>query len=132
MKRKANVRTTSAISADLDVDEGVRAFLETIPIGRFMAAMPVFLDAEKAADEDVVAGFRFRDVGEGYGLHVRRGVAEFQAEFPDDPDVSITTDSKIWREVVLGIRNPALTLVSGDLEVDGGRLDLVAFLRMVQ
>ncbi|TFH25632.1 MAG: MBL fold metallo-hydrolase [Myxococcales bacterium] len=120
------------IAPDLEVTDGIRAFLETIPIGRFMAAMPVFLDAQKAADVDVVAGFRFRDVEQGYALHVRRGVAEFRPEFPEDPDVSITTDSTVWREVVLGIRNPALTLVSGDVEVDGGRLDLVAFLRMFQ
>ena len=120
------------IRPDVEVGDGVRDFLATIPIGRFMAAMPVLLDAERAADVDVVAGFRFRDIDEGYTLRVRRGVAEFRPEFPTDPDVSIETSSEVWREVVLGIRNPALTLVSGDVEIEGGRLDLVAFLRLFQ
>ena len=75
-----------------------------------------------------VVGFRFPDVQESYAIHVRRGVAELQPVFPEQPDVAITTDSGVWREVVLGLRNPALALASGAIEIDGGALDLVAFL----
>ncbi|MEE9606965.1 MAG: alkyl sulfatase dimerization domain-containing protein [Myxococcota bacterium] len=110
------------------VDESVRSVAMSIPIGNFMAAMPSHLDPRRSADADTVVGFRFPDVQESYSIHVRRGVAELQPVFPEQPDVAITTDSGVWREVVLGLRNPALALASGAIEIDGGALDLVAFL----
>jgi len=118
------------VDAEPELDQGVREFLKEIPIGNFIAAMPVYLDAAKSADVDTVVGFRFPDVDEGYTLHVRRGIAEFRAEFPSRPDIAITTDAEVWREIVLEIRSPAVALVSGDIVVEGSKLDLVGFLRL--
>lgn len=110
--------------------ENALSFVRTIPIGKFVSAMPANLDYEKSADTQMVAGFRFPDVGEGYGIHIRRGVAEFQERFPDDPDLTITTDSMVWRELVLGLRNPVAAFASGDVKFEGSALDLVGFLRL--
>ena len=116
------------VATDATVDEGVRALVADIPIRNFMAAMPANLDPEKSAETDLRAGFRFTDVGEGYTIHVRRGVAEFQPVFPAERDVAITTEARVWREIVLGLRNPALAFASDDVEVEGSALDLVVFL----
>ena len=110
--------------------ENALSFVRTIPIGKFVGAMPTNLDYEASADTEMVAGFRFPDVGEGYGIHIRRGVAEFQERFPDDPDLTITADSTVWRELVLGLRNPVAAFASGDVEFEGSALDLVGFLRL--
>jgi alkyl sulfatase BDS1-like metallo-beta-lactamase superfamily hydrolase len=110
--------------------ENALSFVGTVPIGKFVAAMPANLIYEKSADKNIVAGFRFPDVDEGYGIHVRRGVAEFIDHFPDDPDITITTNSNVWRELVLGLRNPVTTFASGDIQFAGSALDLVAFLRL--
>ncbi len=61
---------------------------------------------------------------------MRRGVAEIQPVFPPDPDLAVTVDSRVWKELLTGRRNPALTLASSDLQVEGGSLDRVAFLRL--
>ncbi len=111
------------------IDDSVRDLVRSIPIGNFMAAMPVNLDPEQAADEDVVLGFRFPDVDEGYALHIRRGVAEFRREYPEAPDIGVTADSEVWKEIVLRLRNPALALAT-DVEVEGSTLRLAALLRM--
>ena len=58
------------------------SFVNTIPIGQFVAAMPANLDADKSADKEMVVGFRFPDVNEAYGIEVRRGVAEFVDRVP--------------------------------------------------
>jgi alkyl sulfatase BDS1-like metallo-beta-lactamase superfamily hydrolase len=112
--------------------ENALQFVNTIPIGQFVAAMPANLDATKSLDKAMVVGFRFPDVDEGYGIEVRRGVAEFLEDFPNQPDVTITADSFVWRELVLGLRNPVKAFASGDVKFDGGALDLVAFLRLFQ
>jgi len=120
------------IPSDPKLDDRVKPFLTTIPIENFMAAMPTHLDPERSADVDTVAGFRFTDVDQGFTLHVRRGVAEFRSRFPDNPDLTITTTAEVWREIAAGLRSPALALMTGAVQVDGSRLDLVGFLRLFQ
>jgi alkyl sulfatase BDS1-like metallo-beta-lactamase superfamily hydrolase len=120
-----------AVELEIDFNpENALALIHTIPIGDFVAAMPANLDPEKSESTNLIVGFRFPDVDEGYMIHVRRGVAEFQPEFPDAPDLVITADSGVWKEVVIGLRNPAMAFASGAVEVDGSALDLVGFLRL--
>ena len=118
------------VQMEQEFDEDVRELVGSIPIGNFIAAMPTHLNPERSADADLVVGFRFRDVGEVYTIHVRRGVAEVQPVFPEDPDVSLTIDTNVWREIVLGLRNPALAFASDAVDVEGSALDLIRFLRM--
>ena len=112
--------------------ENALSFVSTVPIGRFVAAMPANLIYEKAADKEILVGIRFPDVGEGYGIHIRRGVAEFIGSFPEDPDLSITADSTDWREIVLGLQSPAKAFATGKVRYTGSTLDLLGFLRLFQ
>jgi alkyl sulfatase BDS1-like metallo-beta-lactamase superfamily hydrolase len=89
----------------------------------------VNLNPDKSADVDIVAGFRFPDTGEAFTVHVRRGVAEIQPQFPENPDISLTVDSTVWKEVVTGFRNPAIALVK-DVDKEGGMLEIVRFLNL--
>ena len=110
--------------------ENALSFVSTVPIGRFVAAMPANLLYDKSADQEMVVGFRFPDVDEAYGIEIRRGVAEFKEGFPQNPDLTITADSNVWRELVLGLRSPIKTFASGDVKYTGSALDLVGFLRL--
>ena len=110
--------------------ENALSFVSTVPIGRFIAAMPANLLYEKSADKEMVVGFRFPDVEEGYGIEIRKGVAEFKPAFPEDPDITITADSNVWRELVLGLRSPIKAFASGDVKYTGSALDLVGFLTL--
>jgi len=78
---------------------------------------------------DNVAGFRFPDTGEAFTVHVRRGVAEIRPQFPENPDIALTVDSTVWKEVVTGLRNPAIALVK-DVDKEGGILEIVKFLNL--
>ncbi|MFW2388091.1 MAG: alkyl sulfatase dimerization domain-containing protein [Polyangiales bacterium] len=110
--------------------ENAMSFVSTVPIGRFIAAMPANLIYEESADEDIVVGFRFPDVNEGYGIHIRRGVAEFIDRLPEDAELTITADSEVWRELVVGIRSPLKAFAAGEVSYEGSALDLVGFLRL--
>ncbi len=110
--------------------EGAQALIARLPIAQFMAALPVNLDPDKAADVELVVGFRFPDVEEAYGVHVRRGVAELRSRAPERPDASITTDTEVWKDIITGRRNAALAFASDDVAIDGSTLDLVRFLAL--
>jgi putative sterol carrier protein len=77
-----------------------------------------------------VVGFRFPDTGEEFTLHVRRGVAEVRPRFPREPEISVRVDTRVWKEILVGVRSPAVAFASGDVEVEGSTLDLVALLRL--
>jgi alkyl sulfatase BDS1-like metallo-beta-lactamase superfamily hydrolase len=102
----------------------------SFPISGILRSMSVQLDPHESADVDTVVGFRFPDVDEAYTMHVRRGVAEVQPVFPADPDLTVTVDSRVWKDLLTGRRNAALTLASSEVAVEGSTLDLVAFLRL--
>jgi alkyl sulfatase BDS1-like metallo-beta-lactamase superfamily hydrolase len=132
-----NYYLTQALELEgkIEIDDEVKpenalTFVSTVPIGRFVAAMPANLVYEKSADKDILVGFHFPDVDESYGIHVRRGVAEFKDHFPKNPDITITANSAAWRELVLGLRNPIKAFASGDVKFEGSTLDLVGFLRL--
>ena len=106
----------------IEVTEGVH-----VAVG-FGLANSILLEGEDGVViVDTMVGFRFPDTGETYMVHVRRGVAEIQPEFPEKPDIAVTVDSTVWKEIVTGLRNPAVALLT-DVEIEGGTLDLVRFL----
>jgi alkyl sulfatase BDS1-like metallo-beta-lactamase superfamily hydrolase len=94
--------------------------------------MIVKLDPVKSADVDQVVGFRFPDTGEAYTLHVRKGVAELPPWFPENPDIAVTVDAVVWKEIAAKMRNPAMALLKGDIAIEGGTFDLVGFLRLFE
>ena len=106
-----------------------KEMVHTVTLEGIFDGMAVNLDPEKSADVDMIAGFRFPDTGQAYTVHVRRGVAEIQPEFPDNPDISLTVDSNVWKEVVTGFLNPAVALVK-DVDKEGGMLKIIKFLSL--
>ena len=103
--------------------------VHSIPLAALFNSMAVKLDPEKSADVDMVAGFRFPDAGEAFTVHVRHGVAEIQPRFPENPDISVTVDSVVWKEIAAGMRSPALAIVK-DMKKEGGTLNLIKFLKL--
>jgi len=106
-----------------------REILHRITLEGIFEGMAVNLNPEKSADVDMIAGFRFPDAGEAYTVHVRHGVAVIQPKFPENPDISLTVDSFVWKEVVTGFRNPAVALVK-DVDKEGGTIKIVKFLSL--
>jgi alkyl sulfatase BDS1-like metallo-beta-lactamase superfamily hydrolase len=105
-----------------------KEMLHGIPLSGIFQAMAVKLDPEKSADVNRIVGFRFPDTGETFCVHVRRGVAEVRPELSQGADNVITTDSHVWKEIAAGVRNPALAYVKGDVQIEGGKFELVKFL----
>ncbi|HDZ90212.1 MAG TPA: MBL fold metallo-hydrolase [Deltaproteobacteria bacterium] len=106
-----------------------KALIHQLTLEGIFRSMAVRLDPEKSAHVDTVAGFRFPDTGQAFTVHVRRGVAEIHPWFPDKPDLVVTVDSNIWKEIAAGVRNPALAIFK-DLKKEGGTLSLIRFLRL--
>ena len=99
------------------------------PIEGFFELMAVGLDPVKSADLDQKVAIRFTDIGKDFTIHVRRGVAEIQPRLLDDPDMIVKVDSKIWKEMLSGLRNPVTTMAGFDYE-KGGTIAFAKFMKM--
>ncbi len=106
-----------------------RETVHRLPLESFFQALSVRLDPEKSAGVNQIVGFRFPDTGEAFSVHVRGGVAEIRRLFPDRPDIAVTVDSGVWKEMAAGIRSPLLT-IGKEMKVEGGTLNLIRFLKM--
>ena len=106
-----------------------KSLLKKLQVADIFNAMAIKLNPEKSIAVDTVAGFRFPDTGEAFSVHVRRGVAEIRPQFPENPDISLTVDSTVWKEVVTGFLNPAIALVK-DVDKEGGIVEIVKFLKL--
>jgi alkyl sulfatase BDS1-like metallo-beta-lactamase superfamily hydrolase len=104
------------------------ALLERIPVSDFLRAMTVRLDAQKAEGKSLAVGLRFPDVGEEWGMTLRNGVVELAPRLPANPDMTVTTDSLTWKQVLTRQRNATAAFARGDIQVDRNRLELVRFL----
>jgi alkyl sulfatase BDS1-like metallo-beta-lactamase superfamily hydrolase len=104
--------------------------LAGLPIDAFMGGMVTRLKAEDALEMNTIVGFEFLDVERSFTVHVRKGVAALRERKPAKPDFSIRTTADTWKRIATKKRNPALALAAGEVEIDGGLLDVVGFLAL--
>jgi len=107
-------------------------FLDGLPIDAFMGGMVTRLKAEDTLETDTVVGFDFTDLKRQFTVHVRRGVAALRERKPEKADLTIRTTSTAWKRIATKKRNPALAFAAGEVEVDGGLLDVVKFLALFE
>jgi alkyl sulfatase BDS1-like metallo-beta-lactamase superfamily hydrolase len=99
--------------------------LDTFPMRDILRGMAVSLDGAGASDVDIVVGLRFTDTGEDWTLHVRHGVAVTTQLRPDRADARLETRSIVWKEMLIGIRNPAFALAGSEVHIEGSRATLL-------
>ena len=107
--------------------------LRHTPMERFLEAMATRLDGVAADGEELTVNFVLTDVGESYVLTVENAVLHHARREPD-PAANVTI--RITRELLLGLfsgQAAARELVfSGDLDIDGSRVDLVRFFSLLE
>ncbi len=104
------------------------ALFAQIPVESFLRAMTGRLDAKKADGKNLAVGFRFTDVGEEWGMTLRNSVVELAPRLPEGADMTVTTTSQVWKEVLTNKRNATMAFATGAVQVDRNRLELVRFL----
>lgn len=86
--------------------------------------MAVSLNASKSMDEDMVVGLHLTNANNttessDYSLYVRKGIVEVQPDAPEDAEFTITTDSLVWKNLVLGKLNLQKAISEGEVKITG-------------
>jgi alkyl sulfatase BDS1-like metallo-beta-lactamase superfamily hydrolase len=103
-------------------------FIAQLPVENIFKSMPVSLIAEKTLDVNLVVEFYLSDIDEIFAINIRHGVAEVQNYSLGTADVKIQTTAQVWKEIAAKIKNPLTAIVSGELTISKGKLELIEFL----
>ncbi len=106
-------------SMDLDVQRPVEMVHE-VPLSALFGTLSVCTKSEDCLSYNKKTLFHFTDTDEKWTVWVRNGVTEVQAFALETPDLTVTTTTKVWKELAAGLRSPISVLSSGDLKVEGG------------
>ena len=93
--------------------------IKTLPPGPTLESLRVRLDAEKTEDVNMTLGIDFPDIGQGYGLEIRRGVCVFYDSLPENPDAKLTASKDVFDQILLGQTTVKEASENGDIQVEG-------------
>jgi alkyl sulfatase BDS1-like metallo-beta-lactamase superfamily hydrolase len=106
--------------------------LAAMPLSVFFDGMAVNLDGEAAWTVQRSVVFEFTDIDQHYTYIVRRGASELLDGALPEADIHVRVDSQAFKEMLAGLRNPALSLVRDFEVVKGGRIGFARFMRLFQ
>jgi linear primary-alkylsulfatase len=114
---------------DIAVIKGV---LEKTPVSYFFDSMAVRLNGPKAEGKKLTVRIRFTDLNESYDLHLENSVLHHQkASEKSDPSVILKVTHDLFVRMLVGQLGVQEMVFSDDLSVEGSKLDLVSFLRLM-
>jgi len=125
-------QVTIPIPAFSDIADNLVA---PMPMNTLFEIMAVGLNASKSLDEDIVVCLHLTDLTNttepaDYAMHLRRGILEVQPQIQDNPKFTITAESLVWKNVVLGKLDLQKAVSGGDIIVSGAEPgELYNFLR---
>ena len=98
---------TSAKELDRTIDFSKRLnivapdLLRAFPTAELINGLRFRLQAENTLNVHMTMGFRLPDVDEGFGLEIRRGVAQFHNSLPENADVVLEIDRSTLESLLL-------------------------------
>ena len=114
-KQMANIFTPPDILAEMPVDVSINAWTTR-------------LKAEQTLSVNRSLGFEFTDLDETYGLTIRRGVCQFDANPGKDMDMVLSMTKPVFNEVVSGSTTIEEAVVEGRIKLTGNPDELKRFL----
>ncbi len=106
--------------------------MQNIPLDMYFTAMATRLDGPRADGKNMTFNFVFKDVGKTFVVQVENAVLHHK-EAPADPhaDATVTMTRDFWLKLVTRQASLKDLIFSGDLHVEGSRLTLVSFFRLL-
>lgn len=106
--------------------------LAAMPLSIFFDGMAVNLHAEDCLDRTIRTAFVFSDSGESYTYIVRRGASEVVPGSAGDVDLKVSVTSQAFKEMLAGLRTPALSIATDFHVEQGNKLEFARFMQLFQ
>lgn len=94
---------------------------KALPASSVIESMKVKIDPEKSADAHSTIGFKFTDIDEGNAIEIRRGVAVFHDEIPEETDATFVGTKALLDRILLGETTLKQAFADGELTIEGDK-----------
>jgi alkyl sulfatase BDS1-like metallo-beta-lactamase superfamily hydrolase len=106
--------------------------LKHAPIERFLDAMAASLNGPDAAEVEITINLVFSDLGESHVLTIDNAVLHHRQAPPvAQANATLTLTKDFFLRLVTGSAGAADMLLSGDTDIEGSRIDLARFFRLL-
>jgi linear primary-alkylsulfatase len=123
LRHGVHARNATALAGDI---------LRSIPLDMFFTAMATRLNGPEADGKNMRFNFVFKDTGQTFVIHIENAVLHHR-EAPADPnaDATVTLTRDFWLKLVTKKASLHDLIFSKDLSVEGSRLKLISFFRLL-
>jgi len=106
--------------------------LKHAPLDRFLVAMAARVNPEKAEGKEMIVNLVFTDVGTSFVLELQNSVLHHYERDPN-PDAGVTLEitKDLFLQMMAGTASIKDTLFGDDLKIEGSKLDLLGFFRLL-
>jgi alkyl sulfatase BDS1-like metallo-beta-lactamase superfamily hydrolase len=101
---------------------------QKLPIETSIKILEYKINPHKSNNIDRILAIEFSDLNQKFGLHVRKGIAEFIDDQPKHSHVSLSLPSRLWLEIILGKQSPDQALTNHSVQVNGQVSDIIEML----
>lgn len=109
------------------------SLLREMPVDRFFDSMAARIIGPDAVGSDTKINFVFTDLDRSFVLELENGVLNYRETDPDpSADVTVRISRDLWLQLATGQAGLRDLVFSDDLEVEGSRMSLLGFFRMME
>lgn len=130
------------LEGELDVQElavGMKkpfmsvTMMQNFPPSVWLNGMALHLDGEAAVDTRLTIGFTFTDIDVRHAIEIRNGVAQVYEQVPDDLELNaeMVMEKAFLDRILAGEAGLLKGIASGDVSLEGSKLDVVSFLSVL-
>ena len=101
--------------------------LAVLPAANMLESLAVRLDAQKSANVHQTMAFNLSDSGKTYAVEIRRGIAQFHSQAPQQIDSTLTTTKPVLDRLVVHEITVGKAVSDGQATVTGDRAAAEAF-----
>ena len=106
--------------------------LKHAPLDRFLIAMAARLNPDKAEGKKMIVNLIFTDVGASFVLELKNSVLRHYERDPHpEANVTLKITKALFLRMTTGAAGLKETLLSDELQIEGSKLDLVSFFRLL-
>lgn len=107
--------------------------LREMPVHRFFDSMAARIDGPAAVGQDMKLNFVFTDLDRSFVLVLENSVLNYRQADPDpEADVTVRITRDLWLQLTTGQAGISDLVFSDDLEVEGSRMKLLSFFRLME
>ena len=115
-----------------DTTSSATDVVAAMPTSLFFDALAVRLNGPDAFDTELLLNFVFTDTGETEVVDVRNAVLHhYSGDARTDADTTVKLTREVWNRIVTKQTTMQARILAGDVDIDGSRLDLLAFFALL-